>query len=82
MENFPELVKGYYSLEDVLNIDELGLFFKTLPQKGLVEKGKKGRGGKKVKSDVLSHCLLLLMVPRFVTLLLHGEPRSFVVLKN
>ena len=40
MERLPELVKGY-SLEDVLNTDELGLFFETLPQKGLIEKGKK-----------------------------------------
>ena len=56
MERLPELVKGY-SLEDVLNMNELWLFFKILPQKGLVEKGKKGRGGKQVKSDVLSHYL-------------------------
>ena len=48
MERLSELVKGY-SLEDVLNMDELELFFKTLPQKGLVEKGKKGRGGKQSK---------------------------------
>ena len=45
MERLPQLVKGY-SLEDVLNMDELGLFFNTLLQKGLAEKGKKGRGGK------------------------------------
>ena len=36
-------------LEDVLNMDELGLFCKTLPQKGLVEKEKKGRGRKQSK---------------------------------
>ena len=34
MERLPELVKGY-SHEDVLNMDELGLLFKTLPQKEL-----------------------------------------------
>ena len=45
MERLPELIRGY-SPEDILNMDELGLFFKTLPQKGLVEKDKKGRGGK------------------------------------
>ena len=39
MERLPELVKGY-SHEDVLNMDELGLLFKTLPQKELIEKGK------------------------------------------
>ena len=57
MERLPELVKGY-SLEDVLNMDELGLFFKTLPLKGLVEKGKKGRGGKQSKKP----CTVALFV--------------------
>ena len=57
MKRLPELVKGY-SLEDVLNMDELGLFFKTLPQKGLVEKGKKGRGGKQSKK----RCTVALFV--------------------
>ena len=44
-----ERVVKSYSLEDVLNMDELGLFLKTMPQKGLVEKGKKGIGGKQSK---------------------------------
>ena len=30
-------------------MDKLGLLFKTLPQKGLVEKGKIGGGGKQSK---------------------------------
>ena len=34
VERLPELAKGY-SLEDVLKMDKLGLFFKTLPQKDL-----------------------------------------------
>ena len=54
MERLPELVKGY-ALKDVLHMDKLGLNFKALPQKRLVEKGKKGRGENKVKSDALSH---------------------------
>ena len=37
MERFAVLVKGY-SLERVLNTDELGSFFKILPQKALTEK--------------------------------------------
>ena len=57
MERLPELVKGY-SFEDVLNMDELALFFKTLLQKGLVEKGKKGRGGKQSKK----RCIVALFV--------------------
>ena len=40
----PELVKGY-KLEDVWNMDELGLFFKLLPDKGLIEKTKSKKGG-------------------------------------
>ena len=54
MERLPELVKGY-ALKDVLHMDKLGLNVKALPQKGLVEKEKKGRGENKVKSDALSH---------------------------
>ena len=42
----------------MLNTDELGLFFNTLPQKGLVEKGKKGRGGKQSKK----RCTVALFV--------------------
>ena len=57
MEILPELVKGY-SLEDMLNMDELGLFFKILPQKRLVEMGKKGRGGKQSKKQ----CTVALFV--------------------
>ena len=34
VERLSELAKGY-SLEDVLKMDKLGLFFKTLPQKDL-----------------------------------------------
>lgn len=39
MEKLPELI-GYLP-EDVLNMDEPELFSHTLPQKSLVEKGKK-----------------------------------------
>ena len=38
-----------YKLEDIWNIDETGCFFKALPERGLVEKGKKAKGGKKSK---------------------------------
>lgn len=57
MERLPELTKDY-SPENILNMDELGLFFKTLPEKGLVEKGKKGRGGKQSKK----RCTVALFV--------------------
>ena len=34
---------------NIINLDELGLFFKALPEKGLMEKEKKTKGGKKSK---------------------------------
>ena len=57
MERLPELTKDYLP-ENILNMDELGLFFKALPQRGLVEKGKKGRGGKQSKK----RCTVALFV--------------------
>ena len=44
----PELVRGD-KLEDIWSTDELGLFFKFLPDKGLIEKAQSKKGGKKVK---------------------------------
>ena len=45
-------------------MDGLELFFKALLQKGLAKKGKKGEEVEnKVKSDALSYCLYLLMIP-------------------
>ena len=38
-----------YNIEDVLNIDELGLFFKLLPDNRLIEKTKSKKGEKKSK---------------------------------
>ena len=39
MEGLPELKKGYLP-EDILNLNKSGLFLKTPPQKGFVEKEK------------------------------------------
>ena len=44
----PQLCQNY-KLRNILNVDELGLFFKALPEKGFIEKGKKTKGGKKSK---------------------------------
>ena len=44
IERLPEFMKRYL-YGDIRNMDDLGLFFKTLSQKDLVEKGKKGWGG-------------------------------------
>ena len=48
IERLPELCQIYES-RNILNLDELGLFFKVLPEKGLAEKTKKSKGGKKSK---------------------------------
>ena len=48
MERIQELTEGCSS-ENIWNMDESGCFFKALPDKGLVEKGKEAKGGKKSK---------------------------------
>ena len=63
-------------------MDELGLTINTLPQKGLVEKGKKSRGGKQRKNDATLHFSWLLMALRFVTLLWCEDPKNLVALKT
>ena len=51
MERIKELCKGY-DQRDILNIDKSGCFFKALPAKGLAQKGKKTKGGKKLKQRI------------------------------
>ena len=48
IERLPELTSGY-ELGNIWNMDELGLFFKALPEKGLVEKSRRCKRGKKSK---------------------------------
>ena len=48
IERLQELTEGYSS-ENIWNMDESGCFFKALPDAGLVQKGKKAKGGKKSK---------------------------------
>ena len=83
-ERLPELVKSY-SLEDVLNMDELGLFFKTMSHNGLAEKGRKGRGGKQSKK----RCTVALFVAANsskvcepIVVWRSKKPRCFKKLKN
>lgn len=57
MERLPELMKGYL-LKYTLYMDERGLFFNTMPQKGLLEKGKKRWEGKPSKK----RCTIALFV--------------------
>ena len=48
MERLQELTTRY-SLENIWNMNESGCFFKALHDKGLVERGKQAKGGKKSK---------------------------------
>ena len=48
IERIPEIVRGY-KLEDIWNMVELGLFFKLLPDKGLIEKAKSKKVSQKAK---------------------------------
>ena len=48
IDRIPALVRCY-KLEDILNKDELGLFIKVLPDKGLIEKAKSKKRSKKAK---------------------------------
>ena len=48
IERIPKLIRGY-KLEDIWTMDELGLFFKLLPNKGLIEKVKSKKRAKKAK---------------------------------
>ena len=48
MERIPYLVRGY-KMDDIWNMDKLGLIFDLLPDKGLTEKVKSKKGVKKAK---------------------------------
>ena len=55
-ERLLELVAGY-SRDDIWNIDETGLFWKALPDRGFGVKGKDCKGGKKSKQRFTVACL-------------------------
>ena len=52
IKRIPELVRGY-KLEDIWNLDKLGLFFKLLPDKVLIEMAKSKTGSKKAKVSLV-----------------------------
>ena len=47
-EHLPEIMEGYDE-KNILYMDETGCFWKALPEKGVAEKGKVCKGGKKSK---------------------------------
>ena len=44
----PSMCEGY-SLNIIFNADETGMFFRSIPNRSMVEKGDACKGGKKVK---------------------------------
>lgn len=45
----------------MLNLDELELFIKSLPERGLIEKGKNPKGGKKYRQRMTVMFILMTM---------------------
>ena len=70
----------YYEPWNILNLDKLGLFFKALPEKGLMEKGKKVKGGRNLNKVWLLFSLLLLMALSFLKQLLSEDQKGNDVL--
>ena len=77
IERLTELSQEYEP-QNILNLDELGLFFKTLPEKGLAEKKSKDW---KNRNNEWEPCLLWrLMVLLFLNSSLFGHQKHHGVL--
>lgn len=50
-ERLPEIVQGYEK-EDVWNMDETGIFWRALPDRGFGQKSRSCKGGKKSKQRI------------------------------
>ena len=81
MERLQEL-STRYSPENIWNMNESGCFFKALPDKGLVERGKQAKGGKKSKLRFKIAFLLMLPGKKSNSQLLHGRVECHVVLED
>ena len=72
---------GGYSSENIWNMDKSGCFFKALPDKGIVEKGKKTKGSKKSKQRFTIVFLSMMPGKKSMSQLSHGRVKSHVVSK-
>jgi len=84
LERLPELTEGYSS-SDIINMDEFAVFFKALPDKGLREKGKSSRGGKKSKLRITGAIFVSLDGEKVCDPIIIGrsaKPRCFKKLKD
>ena len=50
-ERLPEIVQGY-SKDDIWNMDETGVFWQALPDRGFAQRGKRCKGGEKSKQRI------------------------------
>ena len=78
-ERINKLIEGY-SLENIWNVGESACFFKTLPDKTLVEKGKQAKGGNKLKQRLTVAFLLMQLGKRSTNQLSSGRVNSQAVL--
>ena len=65
IDRLPELT-AEYELKDIWNMDELGLFFKALPEKGLVQKSKNVKEVKSPNNALQQHFLWQPMVQKYL----------------
>ena len=80
-ERINELIEGY-SLENIWNMIESGCFFKALLDKGLVEKGKQAKGGKKSKQRLTVTFFVKTAGQKVDQPLSCGRVNSHAVLRN
>ena len=85
MERIQELSEGYSS-ENIWNMDESGCcccccccFFEALSDKGLIEKGKEAKGGKKSKQRFSIAFLSMHLGKRWMIQLSYGRVKNQVV---
>ena len=59
LEHIPSIFKGYEA-RNIWNCDKTGCYWKALPDKGLAEKKKECKGGKKNRNYWLQFLFLLM----------------------
>ena len=82
-ERLPEIVSGY-AQRDIWNLDETGLFWKALPDKGFAEKASKCKGGKKIKVRITVALIVdaLGETQRPIVIGMSANPRCFKNVKK
>ena len=82
MERRNKLIEGY-SLEKIWHMDKTSCFLKALPDKGLVEKRKQAKGGKKFKQQLAVFFFLSMQLgKRSTNPLSSGRVNSHAISRN